>query len=165
PILITKYPEVFDYTTIWMEDITHNTARGSSTFTLSSTNKLLKQYQWTTGLKTGSTSKAKYCVSATAKKNDIELIAVVMAAPDYKARFDDAVTLLNYGYSVSAIYHDDNTEKLPQLKVAGGVAGTVELTYAEPFAWLDTKGSDLSLVEKTVNLPEEAQAPVEAGQK
>ena len=159
--LITKYPEVFDYTTIWMEDITHNTARGSSTFTLSSTNKLLKQYQWTTGLKTGSTSKAKYCVSATAKKNDIELIAVVMAAPDYKARFDDAVTLLNYGYSVSAIYHDDNTEKLPQLKVAGGVADTVELAYEEPFAWLDTKGSDLSLVEKTVNLPEEAQAPVE----
>ena len=163
--LITKYPEVFDYTTIWMEDITHNTARGSSTFTLSSTNKLLKQYQWTTGLKTGSTSKAKYCVSATAKKNDIELIAVVMAAPDYKARFDDAVTLLNYGYSVSAIYHDDNTEKLPQLKVAGGVADTVELAYEEPFAWLDTKGSDLSLVEKTVNLPEEAQAPVEEGQK
>ena len=163
--LITKYPEVFDYTTIWMEDITHNTARGSSTFTLSSTNMLLKQYQWTTGLKTGSTSKAKYCVSATAKKNDIELIAVVMAAPDYKARFDDAVTLLNYGYSVSAIYHDDNTEKLPQLKVAGGVADTVELTYEEPFAWLDTKGSDLSLVEKTVNLPEEAQAPVEEGQK
>ena len=163
--LITKYPEVFDYTTIWMEDITHNTARGSSTFTLSSTNKLLKQYQWTTGLKTGSTSKAKYCVSATAKKNDIELIAVVMAAPDYKARFDDAVTLLNYGYSVSAIYYDDNTEKLPQLKVAGGVADTVELAYEEPFAWLDTKGSDLSLVEKTVNLPEEAQAPVEAGQK
>ena len=163
--LITKYPEVFDYTTIWMEDITHNTARGSSTFTLSSTNKLLKQYQWPTGLKTGSTSKAKYCVSATAKKNDIELIAVVMAAPDYKARFDDAVTLLNYGYSVSAIYHDDNTEKLPQLKVAGGVADTVELAYEEPFAWLDTKGSDLSLVEKTVNLPEEAQAPVEEGQK
>ena len=163
--LITKYPEVFDYTTIWMEDITHNTARGSSTFTLSSTNKLLKQYQWTTGLKTGSTSKAKYCVSATAKKNDIELIAVVMAAPDYKARFDDAVTLLNYGYSVSAIYHDDNTEKLPQLKVAGGVADTVELAYEGPFAWLEAKGSDLSLVEKAVNLPGGAQAPVEEGQK
>ena len=56
--LITKYPEVFDYTTIWMEDIEHKTAQGTSTFTLSSTNKLLKQYEWTTGLKTGSTSKA-----------------------------------------------------------------------------------------------------------
>ena len=70
--LITKHPAVFNYTMIWMEDITHNTARGSSTFTLSSTNKLLKQYQWTTGLKTGSTSKAKYCLSATARKDDID---------------------------------------------------------------------------------------------
>ena len=163
--LITKHPQVFDYTMIWMEDITHNTARGSSTFTLSSTNKLLKQYQWTTGLKTGSTSKAKYCVSATAEKNEIELIAVVMAAPDYKARFDDAVTLLNYGYSVSAMYRDDNTEKLPDMKVAGGVEETVGLVYEEPFSYLDTKGSDLSSVEKTLNLPEEAQAPLEAGQK
>ena len=163
--LITKHPEVFNYTMIWMEDITHNTGRGSSTFTLSSTNKLLKQYQWTTGLKTGSTSKAKYCVSATAKKNDIELIAVVMAAPDYKARFDDAVTLLNYGYSVSSLYYDENTEKLPLLKVEGGVADTVELAFEKPFTWLDTQASDMSLVEKSLNLPEEAQAPLEAGQK
>lgn len=64
--LITKHPKIFDYTKIWMEDITHTTARGSSTFTLSSTNKLLKQYEWTTGLKTGFTSKAMYCLSATA---------------------------------------------------------------------------------------------------
>ena len=163
--LVANHPEVYRYTGIWMEDITHTTGRGSSTFTLSSTNRLLKQYQWTTGLKTGSTSKAKYCVSATAKKNDIELIAVVMAAPDYKARFDDAVTLLNYGYSVSSLYHDENTEKLPQMKVEGGVADTVELAFEKPFTWLDTKGSDLSLVEKSLSLPEEAQAPLEAGQK
>ena len=163
--LITKYPQVFDYTTIWMEDITHNTGRGSSTFTLSSTNKLLKQYQWTTGLKTGSTSKAKYCVSATARKNDIELIAVIMAAPDYKARFDDAVTLLNYGYSVSSLYRDENSDRIPDIRVAGGVKETAALSYEKPFVWLDTKGSDLSGVEKTLNLPESVQAPVEAGQK
>lgn len=163
--LITKYPEVFDYTMIWMEDITHNTGRGSSTFTLSSTNKLLKQYQWTTGLKTGSTSKAKYCVSATAKKNEIELIAVVMAAPDYKARFDDAVTLLNYGYSVSTLYRDENTDVLPELNIAGGVKDQVGLAYEGPFTYLDTKGSDLSNMEKILNLPEEANAPVEAGEK
>ena len=106
--LVTGYPRIFDYTTIWMEDITHTTGRGSSTFTLSSTNRLLKQYQWATGLKTGSTSKAKYCVCATAEKNGIQLIAVIMTAPDYKTRFDDAVTLLNYGYSVCAIYRDEN---------------------------------------------------------
>ena len=163
--LITGYPQVFDYTMIWMEDITHTTGRGSSTFTLSSTNKLLKQYQWTTGLKTGSTSKAKYCVCATAEKNDIGLIAVIMAAPDYKARFDDAVRLLNHGYSVCALYRDENTEKLPDVRIAGGVKETAGIACEEPFVWLDTRGNDLSLVEKTLNLPEEPQAPVEAGQK
>ena len=61
--LTVKYPQVFEYTGIWMEDITHETRQGSSTFTLNSTNKLLKQYQWATGLKTGSTSKAKFCLS------------------------------------------------------------------------------------------------------
>ena len=164
-VLITGYPRIFDYTTIWMEDITHTTGRGSSTFTLSSTNRLLKQYQWATGLKTGSTSKAKYCVCATAEKNGIQLIAVIMTAPDYKTRFDDAVTLLNYGYSVCAIYRDENGETLPDLPIAGGVKETAGIACGEPFVWLDTKGSDLSMVEKTLNLPEEAQAPVEAGQK
>ena len=85
--LITRYPAVFDYTGIWMEDITHVTNRGSETFTLSSTNKLLKSYEWATGLKTGSTSLAKYCLSATAKKEGLELIAVIMGAPDTKTRF------------------------------------------------------------------------------
>ena len=163
--LVTGYPRIFDYTTIWMEDITHTTGRGSSTFTLSSTNRLLKQYQWATGLKTGSTSKAKYCVCATAEKNGIQLIAVIMTAQDYKTRFDDAVTLLNYGYSVCAIYRDENGETLPDLPIAGGVKETAGIACGEPFVWLDTKGSDLSMVEKTLNLPEEAQAPVEAGQK
>ena len=105
--LVTKHPEILDYTRIWMEDITHVTRQGSTTFTLSSTNKLLRQYEWTTGLKTGSTSKAKYCLSATASKDGIDLIAVVMAAPDNKVRFQDAMALLNFGYSVSNIYIDE----------------------------------------------------------
>lgn len=163
--LITKHPAVFNYTMIWMEDITHNTARGSSTFTLSSTNKLLKQYQWTTGLKTGSTSKAKYCLSATARKDDIDLIAVVMTAPDYKVRFSDAATLLNYGYSVSALYKDENKDALPRLIVDGGVAEDVGLVYKEGFSYLDVKGNDLSAVEKILNLPGAARAPIEAGEK
>ncbi len=88
-----------------MEDITHETRQGSSTFTLNSTNKLLKQYQWVTGLKTGSTSKAKFCLSATATKDGIDLIAVVMGAPDYKARFKDAQTLLvTVSMSVTCIW-------------------------------------------------------------
>ena len=106
--LITKYPQVLDYTKIWMEDITHETRQGSSNFTLSSTNKLLKMYEWTTGLKTGSTSKALYCLSATASRDNIDLIGVVMGSPSNKTRFQDAMALLDYGYSVSALYEDPN---------------------------------------------------------
>lgn len=123
--LTVKYPQVFEYTGIWMEDITHETRQGSSTFTLNSTNKLLKQYQWATGLKTGSTSKAKFCLSATATKDGIDLIAVVMGAPDYKARFKDAQTLLSYGFNVSDLYLDENTDALEDLRIEGGVKDTV----------------------------------------
>ena len=80
--LVEKHPAIYDYTTIWMENITHETKQGSSLFTLSSTNKLLKQYPYTTGLKTGSTSKAKFCVSATARKDNLDMIAVIMGAED-----------------------------------------------------------------------------------
>ncbi len=162
--LITKHPEVYDYTKIWMEDITHVTRQGSTTFTLSSTNKLLKQYEWTTGLKTGSTSKAKYCLSATASKDGIYLIAVVMAAPDNKVRFQDAMALLNFGFSVSNIYIDENKEALPAQLVKGGVEDMVNLSFAGEFRYLDTKGSNLSQIEKTITLPEEIMAPVEEGQ-
>lgn len=161
--LITKHPEVFNYTKIWMEDITHVTRQGSSTFTLSSTNKLLKQYQWATGLKTGSTAKAKYCLSATASKDGIDLIAVVMAAPDYKVRFADAQTLLNYGYSVCDLYIDENVDSLQPLSVEGGVLEEVNLKYAGEFRYLDTQGNVLTEVEKVIELPETAQAPVAEG--
>lgn len=161
--LITKYPEVLRYTGIWMEDIEHHTAQGTTTFTLSSTNKLLKQYEWTTGLKTGSTSKALYCLSATANKDGMELIAVVMAAPDPKARFADAMSLLSYGYSVSQMYTDENKDALPVQKVEGGVEETVNLTYAEPFHYLDTAGNNLNDIEKEVSLPGVIKAPVAEG--
>lgn len=161
--LITKYPEVFDYTTIWMEDIEHRTAQGTSTFTLSSTNKLLKQYEWTTGLKTGSTSKALYCLSATANKDGMELIAVVMAAPDPKTRFQDAMSLLSYGYSVSQMYTDDNKDPLPAQKVEGGIEDTVNLVYESPFSYLDTAGNNLNDIEKEISLPGSVTAPVAEG--
>ena len=101
--LITRYPQIQQYSTIWMENITHVTKQGTKEFGLANTNKLLKMAVdfRVTGLKTGSTSLAKYCVVATAEKDGVELIAVVMAAPDYKTRFADARTLLNYGYASS----------------------------------------------------------------
>lgn len=159
--LTTKYPAVFDYSTIWMEDITHETRQGTTKFTLSSTNKLLKQYQWATGLKTGSTDKAKYCLSATASKDGIDLIAVVMGAPDYKVRFQDAQTLLNYGFSICNLYIDENREALPALPVDGGVLDEVELKYGGEFRYLDIQGNDLNQVEKVIELPESITAPVE----
>lgn len=161
--LTVKHPRVFEYTGIWMEDITHETRQGSSTFTLNSTNKLLKQYQWATGLKTGSTSKAKFCLSATATKDGIDLIAVVMGAPDYKARFKDAQTLLSYGFNVSDLYLDENTEPLADLRVEGGVEDTVPVRYQSEFRYLDTEGNSLDGVEKNIELPETAAAPVTKG--
>ena len=161
--LILNYPQIIQYSTIWMEDIVHETKNGSSIFTLSSTNKLLKQYQWTTGLKTGSTNKAKYCISATASKNGIDLIAVVMGAPDPKTRFGDAKALLSYGYSVCSLYIDENKEPLPNLMLQKGVKKEVPLRYEGEFRYLETEGKGIGGVEKVIELPESVQAPVEEG--
>ncbi len=161
--LITEYPQVLSYTGIWMEDMVHRTQQGEKVFTLSSTNKLLRQYEYTTGLKTGSTDKAKYCFSATAEKDGISLIAVVMAAPDYKVRFSEARRLLEYGFEVSRFYTDEHKEKLPPLKVKGGTKEQVSVGFKEPFLYLDTQGRELEKIEKKLSLPEEAEAPVEEG--
>jgi D-alanyl-D-alanine carboxypeptidase (penicillin-binding protein 5/6) len=163
--LITHYPEIFNYTQIWMEDIVHQTPQGSTNFTLSSTNKLLKRYQWTTGLKTGSTSKAMYCVSATAQKDDITLIAVVMGAPTSEGRFKDAATMLNYGFSVSDLYIDNNLEELAPLLVKGGVSEEVPIRFEGPFQYLDITGQSLDQVEEIIVLPELVEAPVTMGEQ
>lgn len=161
--LTVKHPEIFDYTTIWMEDITHETRQGTSTFTLNSTNKLLKQYQYTTGLKTGSTSKAMFCLSATASKDGIDLIAVVMGAQDSKSRNNDAQALLTYGFGVCRLYTDSNQDILPPLAVEGGVEKSVPIKYEKEFRYLDIGGSDLSAIEKVLDLPGKAQAPALEG--
>ena len=93
------------------------------------------------GLKTGSTSKAKYCVSAVAKKNDLTMLAVVMGAPDYKVRFADAASLFQYGFSSCSIYIDRERDPLPELSVVYGKQDTAELEYAEEFRYLTTGGT------------------------
>lgn len=162
--LINHFPEIHKYTMIWMEDITHVTRQGSSIFTLSSTNKLLKWYPYTTGLKTGSTSKAKYCISATASKDDLNMIAVVMGAEDPKKRFQDAQTLLAYGFGVSDIYIDENKDVLPPYDVEGGISDTVQLVYEKEFRYLDVTGKRLENVEKSIHIEEHLQAPLSEGQ-
>lgn len=161
--LTVNHPQIFEYTKIWMEDITHETRQGSSKFTLNSTNKLLKQYQYATGLKTGSMSKAKYCISATASRDGIDLIAVVMGAPDYKTRFADAQTLLTYGFGVCNVYVDENKEALPRMPVEHGVEEEVPLCFGSEFRYLDIAGNNLETVEKVIELPESVQAPVTEG--
>ena len=161
--LINNHPEVYNYTKIWMEDIVHTTSKGSTPFTLSSTNKLLKQYPYTTGLKTGSTSAAKYCLSATANKDGIDMIAVVMAAPDYKVRFADAMKMLQYGFSVSKIYTDAKQDDLQKVDVTGGVEKQVNVVYEKQFTFLDVNGRDLNQVTKEIRMHEEHYAPLLAG--
>ncbi|MCD8149625.1 MAG: D-alanyl-D-alanine carboxypeptidase [Clostridiales bacterium] len=160
--LTVNHPEIFDYTAIWMEDITHHTAKGDSTFTLSSTNKLLKQYEYATGLKTGSTSQAKFCLAATATKDDVNLIASIMAADDSASRISDAVSLFTWGFANCTVFSDDNTDLLADIPVTGGVSDTVAIRYSDSFRYLDTTGSADSL-EKTLSLPETLEAPVTEG--
>ena len=161
--LITKYPQVHDYSMIWMENITHTTNKGTSEFGLTNTNKLVRQYEYATGLKTGSTGEAKFCVSATAEKDGIELIAVVMAAENSKDRFADAVKLLNYGFGKCQLYTDDSEEGIAPAVVENGVEDTVIVYRAEPFSYLDTTGANLSAVERTVEMEESVPAPVKKG--
>ncbi len=161
--LITKYPQIYNYTKIWMEDITHVTRQGSKPFTLSSTNKLLKQYQWTTGLKTGSTSTAKYCFSATAQKDGIDLIAVIMGAPDFKVRFSEAQSLLEYGFALTRLYVDENKEMLGDIPVTGGKADQLAVQPKGTFRYLDVTGADFSQIDKKYHYLELVPAPVEKG--
>lgn len=163
--LITKHPEVLQYSSIWMENITHVTRQGSSEFGLTNTNKLIRSYDGCLGLKTGSTSLAKYCVSAVAVRNDITLISVVMTAPDYKVRFNDAAAMLNYGFASCQVYEDSEPEALPKIPVAGSIQKEVACEYDSVFRYVDTEGNDLSGIEMTVHLPEESQAPIEKGDK
>lgn len=163
--LITKHPEIYNYSKIWMEDITHVTNQGSKSFTLSSTNKLLKQYQWTTGLKTGSTSSAKYCFSATASKDGIDLIAVIMGAPDFKVRFSEAKSLLEYGFAKTRLFTDENSEKLAPVCVRGGKLPQVEVKPEGEFRYLDVTGADFSQIEKNYVYQENIEAPIKKGDK
>lgn len=163
--LITKYPKILEYSSIWMENITHVTRQGSKEFCLTNTNKLLRSYEGCVGLKTGSTSLAKYCLSAVAKRNGVTLIAVVMAAPDYKVRFKDAATMLNYGFGRCSIYIDEKMQALPQVSVKKGKEKSVPLLYAEQFKYLSTDGNAISNVKRKLRIHRDVDAPVKKGER
>ena len=159
--LIVKYPEIFKYSTIWMESFTHKTNKGESEFMLTNTNKLLKTNRYVKGLKTGSTSKAKYCVSTVAEKDGVELIAVVMAAPDYKARFVQSNSLINYGFSNCKVYKD-NKKYQNKVNIRGGEKDKVKVQN-DTFSYVDTKGGKIDGIESKVALKDNINAPVRKG--
>lgn len=163
--LITRYPKILEYSSIWMDTITHVTRQGSSEFGLTNTNKLLRAYEGCVGLKTGSTSTAKFCLSAVAQRNGITLISVVMAAQDSKGRVKDAAAMLNYGFSKCSLYVDEEPEELPLLSVKKGVEETVPLVYEKTFEYLSTDGTTIADVQKELKLQEEVKAPVKKGEK
>lgn len=161
--LITKYPEIFNYSTIWMENITHNVNGESKEFTLANTNKLLKQYEYATGLKTGSTSLAKYCLSATAKKDGIQLIAVILGAKDYKARFSEAKKLLEYGYGNISKYTDNENKKI-KVKVQNGKENTLTCTKDKNFSYICINDENIGKIKTVKSIHKEIKAPVKKGE-
>ena len=161
--LIAKYSQIHDYSMIWMENITHNTSKGTSEFGLTNTNKLVRQYEYATGLKTGSTGEAKFCVSATGEKNGIEMIAVVMGAETSKERFADAVKLLNHGFGKCQLYTDESTPDVQSADVEGGVREYVSVERPGAFSYLDMTGANLAEVEKRTEMNENLSAPLKKG--
>lgn len=153
--LILRHPDLRRFTTIWMDTI-----RGGE-FGLSNTNKLIRFYEGATGLKTGSTDAAGYCISATAERSGMELIAVVLGGETSQQRFEDAKTLLNYGFSTYALADVTPAER-QIVPVKLGRAPSVEAVL-EAGKLLVGKGQAGSL-SQTVTLREDLVAPVEKGQ-
>ncbi len=146
---------IFHYTTIWMDSIR------DGSFGLTNTNRLIRFYSGANGLKTGSTSKAGFCISAAAKREGMQLIAVIMGAPNRDSRNETAKKLLDYGFANFRYYESEAGEPEP-LKVLGGVSGSCRLVYGSFQAVLDKKEAAAG-PEVVLNLPETLSAPVGIG--
>ena len=161
--LITKHPEISNYSTVWMDKITHKTKKGETEFGLTNTNKLVRFYDGITGLKTGSTSKAKYCLSATARRNDTDLIAVIMAAPDHKKRFSEAQSLLDYGFANCSTYEDDYSDMTWEpLHIQNGNPSEIDVSPQTKFTHTLTSEYDSANIKRRVAY-KEVTAPVKTG--
>ena len=123
--LIRNHPDIRQYTTIWMDSLRD----GASS--LVNTNRLIRFYQGATGLKTGSTDSALYCLSGTAERDGMELIAVIMKAPTSTQRFEDATNLLNYGFSTYTLENVVPESALPPVPVSLGTQATVQPVLGE----------------------------------
>ena len=156
--LLLHHPEVRSYTTIWMDTLRNGT------FGLSNTNKLIRFYDGATGLKTGFTQEAGYCISATAERDGMELIAVIMKAPTSTQRFEDATNLLNYGFSTYSLENVVPESALPPVPVSLGTQATVQPVLGENTHLLLEKTKAGSL-QQLVTLADSVEAPVAAGRQ
>ena len=155
--LILNHPSIREYTTIWMDSIRNGE------FGLTNTNRLVRFYEGTTGLKTGFTSSAQYCMSATAERDGMELIAVVMKSPSTNQRFDDAKALLDYGfanYTVVSVYPE---APLAPIDVLLGTQGQVQPKLERDCRLLVRRGEE-GQISTGLSLAENVEAPVESGQ-
>jgi len=156
--LILNHPGIREYTTIWMDSI-----RGGQ-FQLANTNKLVRFYEGATGLKTGSTDAAGYCLSATAERDGMELIAVVLKAKTSEQRFESAKSLLNFGFANYTLTDVYPGQALPPVDVLLGEQDTVQPVLAQSSRILVDK-AQLNNVTSELRLCENVEAPVEQGQK
>ena len=153
---LIKHEQILKYSSIWMDTIRNGE------FGLTNTNRLVRFYKGATGLKTGSTSKAKFCVSATAKRDNMHLICVVMGAPNSDIRNSIATSLLNWGFSNFELYESQNTEFKP-VKVISGVENYCSI-HTPKFACVVNKG-DSKYINARVNLPNVISAPISMGEE
>ncbi|MBQ8551817.1 MAG: D-alanyl-D-alanine carboxypeptidase [Clostridia bacterium] len=155
--LITKHPQILEYSSIWMDSIRNGA------FGLTNTNRLVRFYRGANGLKTGSTSKAKFCISATAERDGMQLIAVVMASPTRDERNETAKKLLDYGFAGWEVASVAPETPLESLKVVGGITDSVSLSCAADSVLL--KKGQAAKITQEIFLPEYISAPIIAGEE
>lgn len=151
---LIKHEKILEYSSIWMDTVR------DGAFGLTNTNRLIRFYKDATGLKTGSTSKAKFCISATAKRDGMHLVCVIMGAPTRDVRNAIATKLLDYGFANYALFEAAG-QRLPEMKVLGGVENTCAVSYGD-FACALKKGQEKS-VESKLEMKENIAAPVKKG--
>ena len=157
--LLKNHSDITKYTTIWTDSLRDGKSQ------LANTNKLIRTYKGATGLKTGSTSLALYNLSASATRDDLSLIAVIMKAPSTKVRFSEAQKLLDYGFNTYSFKQFAKKQEIAQtVTVDKGVKRAIEIVFEEDAGVLLEKGKDKQ-VEQTITLDENIKAPITAGQK
>lgn len=156
---LMKHEKIFDYTSIWLDNLRDGKTQ------IVNTNKLLKTYNGITGLKTGTTNDAGCCMSASAKRGDVSLVAVVLGCKTGKERFSDAAALLDYGFANISVKELKLPDDMPlELKVDGGMEKTVKLNCDSSSKVVVDKSNNVE-IKTSIDLPESVKAPIKENQK